>query len=429
MANDVVKYNVLFMGVSYVGTETDSMASTMRIRNLIDPLKNDSTIRFVNLISLNDVKDNIQSNEGYENHVYFQVITYNLRNLFTIIFYFIKAFKFIRENTIKRAKNILYQYGYPGIENILFILYAKIRGYKIIFDIVEDYRFVNNFKGLMVRIKIKISLFLFNKMTFYANCCLAISSHLLKLCIKVSKNKFPVYLVPISVNFEYFHKSKAVHNPIDKINFFYGGSFGEKDGIDILLKAFENVSLRYDNVKLILTGPGSKRHLKILSDLLKISKVGNNIEYLGCLPIQEYYNTLLRSDVLCMTRINSPFANAGFPFKLGEYLATGRVVIAANIGDIPTFLKHNKNALLYEPGNENALKDAMIFCIKNPKECQRIGMKGKEVAKSKFDSVKVSQYLFNVIDHFSKKAWSFPSNLRDAYTSVTYFQELFNELN
>ena len=60
----------------------------------------------------------------------------------------------------------------------------------------------------------------------------------------------------------------------------------------------------------------------VLKELLT-RKLDKFILSTGFLLEDEYYKILPHSDVLLMTRINSKYANAGFPFKLGEYLASG----------------------------------------------------------------------------------------------------------
>ena len=67
---------------------------------------------------------------------------------------------------------------------------------------------------------------------------------------------------------------------------------------------------------------------------LPTSQQNSKIIYFGLIPDDDYYQFLKDADVLLMTRIDSPYANSGFPFKLGEYLATGNAVI-----DISTMLK------------------------------------------------------------------------------------------
>ena len=391
--NSEKKINILIMGVSYIG----NMASTMRISNLIDPFQDNSTIIFSNLIFTSREKLYQNENQGYKNHVFYKIINYNLYNSLSLISFLFQGYKFINKTKKKESKNILYNYGYPTIENILFILFAKLKGYKIIFDIVEDNSLIYDFKSSKGKIKNKTALFLFRNMAPFTDGCIAISNHLYQICNDVSKKRFPVYLIPISVNFKYFNQNLSIKNSRNSLKFFYGGSFGEKDGIEFLLRAFEMVAKKYRNIKLILTGTGAKRYINKFIELLERFPYKENIEYLNCLPITEYYHVLNDCDVFCMTRINTPYSNAGFPFKLGEYLATGKVVIATSVGDVPRYLKHMISAILVKPENDYSIAEAMLFCIQNPKICRRIGSNGRLLAEENFDSIRISEKLLDIL--------------------------------
>ena len=66
---------------------------------------------------------------------------------------------------------------------------------------------------------------------------------------------------------------------------------------------------------------------------------------------KDYYSLLNNADIPCMTRVDLAFANAGFPFKLGEYLAAGKPVIASRVSDVDRFLVNGQNAMLVNPGS------------------------------------------------------------------------------
>jgi glycosyltransferase involved in cell wall biosynthesis len=383
------KIHILIIGVEYIGI----MASTTRLRNLIEPLVDKPNLYFSNLIFPFNKKLFPKAEKGIKNNVVYQVIGYDLFNLLSIIAFFIKGSVFIRKKRKKLAKNIMYVYNYPNVENFVFILFAKAIGYKIIFDIVEDFQFRSDFKSLKSKLKTKSAIIMFEMIGFFANGCIAISMHLEKKCIQLSQNKFPVSLIPISTDFSHFNKISTSEKNDEFTSFFYGGSFGYKDGIELLLKAFEIVVTQDNNVRLILTGTGAERHIKRLLHLLANSSSKKKIKYLGYLSERQYYQMLNNCDIMCMTRINSNFANAGFPFKLGGFLASGKPVICTPVGDVPHYLTHMENTIFVKPGNEFSLADAMLYCIHNRYVCKNIGLNGRKVAEEHFDRINVSNEL------------------------------------
>jgi glycosyltransferase involved in cell wall biosynthesis len=87
-----------------------------------------------------------------------------------------------------------------------------------------------------------------------------------------------------------------------------------------------------------------------------------------------------------MTRTGSSYANAGFPFKLGEYLATSNPVIASNVSDINLYLVNGKDALIISPDNIDELVEAMKSLIIRPEEANEIGKNGRKKCEKYFDA-------------------------------------------
>ena len=177
------------------------------------------------------------------------------------------------------------------------------------------------------------------------------------------------------------------------MTFLYAGTFSEKDGLELLLPAFEIVNSRFPNTRLLLTGHASDKRLKEISSLIRRPQ----IEMKGLLPEDQFFMTLREADILLMTRVNSEFANAGFPYKVGEYLATGNIVIATNVSDISYYLENRKDALIIEPGNEAQLVEAMTFCLENEDLCLQIGKNGQEACASYFNPSKNSKILYDLL--------------------------------
>jgi glycosyltransferase involved in cell wall biosynthesis len=86
-----------------------------------------------------------------------------------------------------------------------------------------------------------------------------------------------------------------------------------------------------------------------------------------------------------MPRIDMGYAQAGFPFKLGEYLATGKPVIASAVADVPDLLKDRRDVFLVPPGKSEAIVEAAEFLIAHPDVAFTIGASGRTTARKLFD--------------------------------------------
>ena len=383
------KYNIIVIGTSCF----EGMASSKRIRNLIEPLIQKNQISVRNLIFQSETKE-LFKKEGKIDNIDFKVIGYRLINIFSVFGFFYSGFLYIKRNKLSYQKSIIYIYGGPNIQNILFILYSKSIGFKVICDIVEDNRYEPS-ANFLTKLKTRSSLLLLKLSIHYVDSFIAISEHLYYRLLLFSKEKIPVFLIPISVNLSNF-KNKLNLRDIGDFRIFYGGSFNEKDGLGLLIDAFDEVSKKHKNVRLILTGTGTKPDMERVRNQINKAENRDKIIYQGFLNNSDYFALLNECDIFCMTRINSDHANAGFPFKLGEFLASGKAVIATKVGDVPKYLINNINALVISPSSVSQLVEAILSLIENPDKIELIGKEGRKTAESHFDSNKVSMKLFSI---------------------------------
>jgi len=383
--------NIVLVGVSYF----DGMASSTRVRNLLDPLVHKNYIKVSNLIYQKDA-NGLTGKKGVLKNVPYQVIGFGRSNPFSIISFLWNGIRFLLKNKSRTQKNILYNYDQPDLRNILFILYARLIGFKVILDIIEDNRFYTTFPRLLTKIKIKSSIFFIKHVHFFADGIISISNHLQTEMEKISKDKIPVFLIPITVDLNKFKKN--IYQVPENFKIFYGGSYGEKDGLELLIEAYENISQQFENVTLILTGRGAEHDMKRIYQLIDTSPVKEKILFKGFLSSDEYYNLINECDIFCMTRVNSKFANAGFPFKLGEFLATGKAVIATNVGDVNKYIQNGENAQLIRPSSVEEITKALLYLLKNPEQISVLGAEGRKTAENHFDSEKISMKLFSIFN-------------------------------
>ncbi|MGB4844908.1 MAG: glycosyltransferase family 4 protein, partial [Ferruginibacter sp.] len=118
----------------------------------------------------------------------------------------------------------------------------------------------------------------------------------------------------------------------------------------------------------------------------------------GYLSTDDYYTLLNQCDIFCMTRVNSKFANAGFPFKLGEFLASGKAIIATRVGDVPDYLFNDKNALVITPDSVEAIVNALEVLIENPDKRKALGIEARKTAEQHFDSENISMKLLSIFN-------------------------------
>jgi len=383
--------NIMVMGVSIF----DGMAGSTRVRNLFAPLIGKGLLKASNLIYETDNKVPI-GKEGRLNDINFRIIGFRLGNPFSIFSFWGRGMSFLRKNKQAGSKNIIYNYNYPDLKNIVFLMYGRMIGYKIVFDIIEDNRFEAHV-GFVNKVRIKTSLVLFKLSRYFTKAYIAISDHLYKRAEENAKGKIPVHLIPITVNLDYFKINGHQVNK-NELKIFYGGSFAPKDGLSYLLDAFEEVSKKDNNIKLVLTGLGNPADVDKIKEKISGSAAKERILFKGFLATDEYYAVLNSCDIFCMTRVNSKFANAGFPFKLGEFLASGKGVIATRVGDVPKYLHNGENSLLINPDSVSEIVQALSTFINTPEKINTLGAAARRTAETNFDSDKISMELLSIFN-------------------------------
>ncbi len=145
--------------------------------------------------------------------------------------------------------------------------------------------------------------------------------------------------------------------PEDVVNFVFVGSFYGWHGILDLIDAFAKARRQTQNIHLTLVGDGIERaRCEVRLQELGLS---DSATLTGWLPKHEVSERLLAADVGV-----APYAkieNFYFePVKVLDYMAHGLAIIASDQGQISMMLENEEDALLVEPGNVDALADAIV---------------------------------------------------------------------
>ena len=377
-----MKNNILNIKVAPISL-TNGMAGSKRLMNLIDNLKNYQDITIENVFIS---KKHEEYNHGIKTT---QIIVKNrfIGNC--------RLYKYLKK--YKDSNSILYYYGQPTVFNFIALYFLRKNKIKVIFDIVEDYATYDKYTSFFNQLNIRLSTIILNHIRSMADGIIVINDFLLKKMIELTKNELPVIKLPISINTKEYPDIDKEHS--DEIIVFYGGSFVYKDGVEDLINSFDKLSYKYLNTRLILTGKGIKEDIEVINKLLA-KKNNNRIEFLGYVPDENYYQLIKYSTILCMPRKNIPFAIRGFPFKLGEYLATGNAVIASSIGDIPNIFTTDE-ICLYNPDIESDITIKLEYLINDEHYRNKLGLNGKKKAFELFDSFEHAKHLHTFLSQLS----------------------------
>ncbi|HET6365179.1 MAG TPA: glycosyltransferase [Nitrospirota bacterium] len=376
------KINLVFMGGF---TYPRGMAGTKRIQHVINSLKEYPDIATRVILQRQSAEHNILS--GVHEGTPYETVMGNLvraKVLIALPILYQRTCAALKRVLLPDHKNVLYLYGPLLLENIVPLNYAQGLGYKIVFDIIEDYDLSRDIsRSIYHHVRYNFTTRLSSRINGLSAGIIVISSHLEKKYRTFTQGKVPIHYMPISVDMDCFPEQSIRMNPT--VSLFYAGTFGKKDGLPVLLDAFDKLARKYMNVHMVLTGRGDREAMKDFIALMDVSPHRDRIEFKGYLEEKDYYASLNNADIPCMTRVDIAYAHAGFPFKLGEFLATGKPVIASRVSDVDRFLVNGHNAMLVQAGSSTEVCKAAEFLIDNPETAKAIGVRGRDVAKSFFD--------------------------------------------
>lgn len=157
----------------------------------------------------------------------------------------------------------------------------------------------------------------------------------------------------------------------DNIIGFVGNLFSKAKGVEVLIKAFNKVYTKNQNIKLVIVGDGpDKEYLYTLCKTLKIEK---NVLFTGYLDNPFPY--IKAFDIMVL-----PSLHEGFNLSILEALYCDKVVLGSKIGGIPEALVYDE--LLFSPKDidELSLKiSSLILDKKLYNKYQELCKKRKEV--------------------------------------------------
>ncbi len=277
--------------------------------------------------------------------------TYINKNHFNKLYYFLRAFiQFLFYLPSSNLVNIHLSWHISALRKLPFFVIAKIFDKPLIINLHSGAEPIINSK--------------FNRTYKYifknATACVVLA----KCILKELENYF------------YMNNAKVIYNPClnnrNHINFNYerdntilfAGHITEKKGIYDLIKAFSLVSKDFPNWKLLIAGSGNENKM---NSLIRKCNITDRVKYLGWIRGKEKARVFNSVSIFCL-----PSYTEGFPMAVLDAWAYDLPVITTPVGGLRDVLIHKENALLFEPGDVEALSENLRSMISDKKLYNKI---------------------------------------------------------
>ena len=180
---------------------------------------------------------------------------------------------------------------------------------------------------------------------------------------KLNIDRKKIFLIPPRCDSKLFNKKninqqkpKEFHE--SKYNLLFVGNLLIAKGVDILLDAFALIQKENSNIGLIYVGEGKEKE-RLISRSKELG-INEKVIFLGRVEYEKIPTIMHYSDILIL-----PSIEEGVGRVILEAMSMKLPVIASNVGGIPLVIDDLKEGLLFEVGDVEALKNHVLFLIKN----------------------------------------------------------------
>lgn len=280
---------------------------------------------------------------------------------------------------IHRCKKIDWLHLYTGhyIDFVLYRLFAKLIGAKIVYEYVE-FRSEKGARGLYHSLNNWLCDFKGAKLW---DACIAISTYLTKSATKIN-NSLPVIMVTPLGDFDLFEQNKkAVDISGDYVMFCGSASYFEV--IKFIIDSF-SASKISKSKKLLLVLAGNDQQVQRVTDYSPTCIVRRR------LPYDELVAYYKHAYALMIPLRNTIEDIARFPNKICEYTAARGIIVTTSYGEMKYYFKDGENAVVAD--------DCTVASIAS---------KLDDLEDGKYDVASMRENCFNTgVEYFSMNSYA-----------------------
>lgn len=176
----------------------------------------------------------------------------------------------------------------------------------------------------------------------------------------------------------------------DRFNVLFAGNLGPAQAPELILDAAEKL-LEFPEINFVVLGDGIR--FEFLRQEVKRRGL-TNVDLKGRKPLETMPRYFALADALLVQLKKAPIYGLTIPGKLQSYLACGRPIIAGLEGAGADIVNRSGAGLVVEPGNAEALKDAVLSLHSFSKEKREgMGRKGRLFFEEHFSRSKIMNQL------------------------------------
>jgi glycosyltransferase involved in cell wall biosynthesis len=200
---------------------------------------------------------------------------------------------------------------------------------------------------------------------------------------------YPLCLLPVLVDpaeNEWLAKKSLSDAPSRPMLVWCGMVDGYKRDVLFLIDAMAELKSHVGRNSLLrIVGPCTQENRAELLTYASSSNVSaERIDIVGFVSDAQLWNYCTQADALMMPLWNDDRSSTRFPTKLGQYVAAGRPIVTARIGETKHFLTDD-TAMFYPPGDAPGLAQSLDRLLSDPALGVRLAARAKLEVLPKVD--------------------------------------------
>lgn len=211
-----------------------------------------------------------------------------------------------------------------------------------------------------------------------------------------SKNSSKIIFVPNAIDLRIFKNMMKNRRESKNINLLFVGRVEKAKGVTYLIDSIQRIIKEKSNIKLTIIGEGND--FNYYKNLINKLNLKDNIQFEGHKNQRELVNYYYNADIFVLPSIEIE----GFGLVLLESLACKTPVITTDIVGIANVIKKNNCGIVVKPKDSQALADAILRLLNNPKLAKQMGENGRKLVESKYNWVSINSKIESIYEDILK---------------------------
>jgi len=199
--------------------------------------------------------------------------------------------------------------------------------------------------------------------------------------IRIQHHKRNVKYIPHGttaiINHEFLHREKRI---------LMFGHMGPSKGLPVMLRAFKEINQDYRNLALLVAGGSHPNYPDYLDSLKQEAPL--NTRFLGYIPEEKLSRVFESADVVVLPYLTATGTSGVFHMACGY----GKPIVASDLPEIRELVNLGASAIMVPPGDEDALKAAVLRVLSNEVLASKMSLRNLFFAKKESWSTVAAAY-------------------------------------